>query len=130
MKNFTSTQAKTHFGEFMQVGMKEGVCVTKNGRPAGYFVPASDYLAATTLAERQPAWNGISETLARYSVGAIPRIAAMKQMGTDDYGVLLRLLNAAGFPHPQVKTDERARMLASFASALELASAVNSAPAA
>jgi prevent-host-death family protein len=118
MKNFTSTQAKTHFGEFMQVGMKEGVCITKNGRPAGYFVPASDYLASEAMVARRPARNGIAETLAQYSVGAVPRLAAMKQMGTDDYGVLLRLLNAAGFPHPQVKTEERAQMLASFASAL------------
>lgn len=102
----------------MQVGMKEGVCVTKNGRPAGYFVPASDYLAPGAAVAAQPARNGIAETLAQYSVGAIPRLAALRQIGTDDYGVLLRLLNAAGFPHPQVKADQRAQMLVSLASAL------------
>ena len=44
MKNFTSTEAKTRFGEFMETGMKEGVWVTRNGRPAGYFVPAEKYI--------------------------------------------------------------------------------------
>lgn len=124
MKNFTSTEAKTHFGEFMQVGMKEGVCITKNGRPAGYFVPASDYLApkALTVAP-QTVRNGVSETLAQYSVGVIPRLAAMRQLGLEDYGVLLRLLSAAGFPTPQVKADERVRMLAALAAVFESAQA-------
>ena len=119
MKNFTSTEAKTRFGEFMEAGMKEGVCITRNGRPAGYFVPAEQYaqqkhVPGTPL----PAASGVSEVLAQYSIGTMPRLAAMKKMGTDDYGVLLRLLNAAGFPHPQVKGADLAKMSSAFASVL------------
>ena len=116
MQNFTSTEAKTRFGEFMEIGMKEGVCVTRNGHPAGYFVPADEYTPGMR-AGREPleAPNGIAETLAHYAIGSIPRQVAMKAIGTDDYGVLLRLLNAAGFPHPQVKGADLSRMARSFA---------------
>ena len=119
MKNFTSTEAKTRFGEFMATGMKEGVCVTRNGRPAGYFVPVEKYI------QQQPgvgipmaAPSGISEILAQYSIGLVPRLAAMKKIGTDDYGVLLRLLNAAGFPHPQIKGADMAKMSGTLSSVL------------
>lgn len=119
VKNFTSTEAKTRFGDFMDAGMKEGACITRNGRPAGYFVPAEKYI------QQQPvtgvplaAPSGISEILAQYSIGLIPRLAAMKKIGTDDYGVLLRLLNAAGFPHPQSKGADVAKMSGALASVL------------
>ena len=119
MKNFTSTEAKTRFGEFMQTGMKEGVCVTRNGRPAGYFVPAEKYIQQHPVAGMPPtAPSGISEILAQYSVGLIPRLAAMRKIGTDDYGVLLRLLNAAGFPHPQIKGADMAKMSGALSSVL------------
>ena len=119
MKNFTSTEAKTRFGEFMETGMKEGVCVTRNGRPAGYFVPAEKYTQQPPVAGIPPAApSGISEILAQYAVGLTPRLAAMKKVGTDDYGVLLRLLNAAGFPHPQTKSADLASMTKVFASVL------------
>lgn len=116
MQNFTSTEAKTRFGEFMEIGMKEGVCVTRNGRPAGYFVPADEYTQGMRgVGKPIEAPNGISETLAHYAIGSIPRQVAMKAIGTDDYGILLRLLNAAGFPHPQVKGAVLGRMARSFA---------------
>src|SRR5450759_1481549 len=104
MKSFTSTEAKTRFGEFIEAGMKSGVCLTRNGRPAGYLIPADEY---EKFEHYRPsadgAGNGVEEVLTMYSLGKIPRQSAMRQIGIADYGLLLRLLNAAGLPHPALK---------------------------
>jgi hypothetical protein len=39
--------------------------------------------------------SGVLLVLLEYSMGRLPRAAALESLGTDDYGVLLRLLNAA-----------------------------------
>ena len=114
MKYFTSTEAKTRFGEFIAAGMKSGVCLTKNGRAAGYLVPADEYEKQATRVVANVTANGIEEVLAQYALGKLPRLAAMQQLGIVDYGLLLRLLNAAGLPHPRVKAAERRKFDQAF----------------
>ena len=47
--------------------------------------------------------SGVLQVLLDYSMGGLPRAAALQSLGMDDYGALLRLLNAAGLPHPVVR---------------------------
>jgi len=114
MKYFTSTEAKTRFGEFIAAGMKSGVCLTKNGRAAGYLVPADEYEKQAARPVSSMATNGIEEVLTQYSLGQLPRFVAMQQLGIADYGLLLRLLNAAGLPHPRAKAAERRKFDQAF----------------
>lgn len=107
MKYFTSTEAKTRFGEFIAAGMKSGVCLTKNGRAAGYLVPADDFEKQSKRPLGNAAANGVEEVLVQYSLGRLPRLVAMQQLGLLDYGMLLRLLNAAGLPYPVAKVAQR-----------------------
>lgn len=62
--------------------------------------------------------SGALEELVAYSLGERPRLAAMLALGIDDYGVLLRLLNAAGLPHPMVPLAERQAMAGAMVRAL------------
>lgn len=114
MKYFTSTEAKTHFGEFIEAGMKSGVCLTRNGRPAGYLVPADEYKKDETHQRGVVEGGGIEEILTMYSLGKIPRLSAMQRIGITDYGLLLRLLNAAGLPHPTTKERDRRKLDQAF----------------
>ena len=107
MKYFTATEAKTRFGEFIEAGMKSGVCLTRNGRAAGYLVPAGEYEKSEARAPASAAANGVEEILTQYSLGRLPRLSAMQQLGIADYGLLLRLLNAAGLPYPTPKEKDR-----------------------
>lgn len=114
LKYFTSTEAKTRFGEFIEAGMKSGVCLTRNGRAAGYLIPAQEYeMSEVRLPASTPA-NGIGEILVQYSLGQVPRLSAMQQLGISDYGLLLRLLNAAGLPYPTPKKKERHKLEQEF----------------
>jgi hypothetical protein len=63
--------------------------------------------------------SGVLEVLLEYSMGRLPRAAALESLGSDDYGVLLRLLNAAGLPHPVVPLAKRKVMAAAMAKVLE-----------
>ncbi|MBK6998616.1 MAG: type II toxin-antitoxin system Phd/YefM family antitoxin [Rhodoferax sp.] len=114
MKYFTSTEAKTRFGEFIEAGMKGGVCLTRNGRPAGYLIPADDYEKGEAHSPGVAPGGGIAETLTLYSLGKIPRLCAMQRIGILDYGLLLRLLNAAGLPHPRPKEQDRRKLDKAF----------------
>lgn len=116
MKYFTPAEAKTRFGEFIETGIKSGVCLTRNGRAAGYLVPANHYEQGE-IHPPSPSGgfaNGIEEILTQYSLGKIPRLAAMQQAGIADYGQLLRLLNAAGLPHPIPKEKDRRKLDLAF----------------
>ena len=62
--------------------------------------------------------SGVVQALVGYSIGRLPRAAAMATLGIDDYGALLRLLNAAGLPHPLVPMGQRKAMAAQVAKAL------------
>lgn len=45
MKTFTANEAKTHFGEFIDLAQKEPVRVMRRDRVVGVMVSASDYEA-------------------------------------------------------------------------------------
>jgi len=45
MQTFTANQAKTHFGEFLDVAQREPVRVMRHDRVAGVMVSAQDYEA-------------------------------------------------------------------------------------
>ncbi len=54
--------------------------------------------------------SGVVHELLDYSIGRRPRAVTMKALGIDDYGVLLRMLNAVGLPHPLVPLAKRETM--------------------
>lgn len=56
------------------------------------------------------AQSGVVQELLNYSMGSRPRAVAMQALGVSDYGVFLRLLNAAGLPHPIVPMIKREQM--------------------
>ena len=60
----------------------------------------------------------VMQALIDYSLGFKPRIAVMAELGLDDYGSLLRLLNAASLPHPIVPITKRKAMVAEMTAAI------------
>lgn len=62
--------------------------------------------------------SGVLQVLLDYAMGLRPRAVAMHALGTDDYGVLLRLLNAAALPHPVVPLARRQQMVSAMRSAV------------
>jgi hypothetical protein len=54
--------------------------------------------------------SGVAQALVDYSMGRKPRLATMQELAIDDYGVLIRLLNDAGLPHPVVPLAQREAM--------------------
>ena len=63
--------------------------------------------------------SGVMQELIDYSMGRRPRAVTMDALGIDDYGVLLRLLNAANLPHPLVPLAKRQAMAADMAKAIK-----------
>ena len=45
MQTFSANEAKTHFGEFLDIAQREPVRVTRHDRVVGVMVSASDYEA-------------------------------------------------------------------------------------
>jgi len=62
--------------------------------------------------------SGVMQELIDYSLGFKPRTAVMAELGLDDYGSLLRLLNAASLPHPIVPIAKRKAMVAEMTMAI------------
>lgn len=56
--------------------------------------------------------SGVMQALTDYSLGFKPRIVVMAELGLNDYGSLLRLLNAANLPHPIIPIAKRKAMVA------------------
>ncbi len=63
--------------------------------------------------------SGVLQVLVDYSMGRLPRAAVLQSLGTGDYGVLLRLLNATGLPHPVVPLAKRKLMAAAMVKVIE-----------
>ena len=59
------------------------------------------------------------QELIDYSLRFKPRTAVMVELGLDDYGSLLRLLNAANLPHPIVPFAKRKAMVAKMKMAIQ-----------
>lgn len=79
-----------------------------------------NYLAHLTelgVVEHRPAGGNV-ETLFRFSMGLMPRNAAMRSLGVSDYGLLIRLMNAAGLPLPSVPIQSRKAMVDTFLKAM------------
>ena len=62
--------------------------------------------------------SGVLQQLYDYSIGIRPRAVAMEAIGVTDYGAFLRLLNAAGLPHPVVPLAQRREMSSVLATLL------------
>ena len=62
--------------------------------------------------------SGVLQVLLDYSTGRRPRAVTLKALGTDDYGALLRLLNATGLPHPLVPIATRQVMATAMVAAV------------
>ena len=62
--------------------------------------------------------SGVLQELVDYSMGKRPRRVTMEALGIEDYGSLLRLLNAAGLPHPLVPLTTRKSMAAEMVKVL------------
>ena len=54
--------------------------------------------------------SGVLQALVDYSVGKLSRGSVMKELGIDDYGALLQLMNATGIPLPIVPIATRKEM--------------------
>ncbi len=54
--------------------------------------------------------SGVLQTLIDFSAGKLPRAVALKELGLDDYGVLLQLMSANGLPLPIVPIASRKAM--------------------
>lgn len=63
--------------------------------------------------------SGVMQELIDYSLGFKPRTAVMAELGLDDYGSLLLLLNAANLPHPIVPIAKRKAMVAEMMMAIQ-----------
>lgn len=69
-----------------------------------------------------PAWglgdedraSGNATVLFRYAMGLIPRLQAMRALGASDYGLLIRMIGAAGLPLPGVSTETERKIVADF----------------
>jgi prevent-host-death family protein len=49
MQTFTANEAKTHFGEFIDLVQREPVQVTRHDRVVGVMISADDYQAMQTF---------------------------------------------------------------------------------
>ena len=66
--------------------------------------------------------------LVDYSMGRKPRLATMQALAIDDYGLLIRLLNEAGRPHPMVPLGQRQAMADQLVEVLKAAGGEPRAP--
>jgi hypothetical protein len=71
---------------------------------------ALEHVVATDGAVALSASSGVAQALVDYSMGRKPRLATMQELSIDDYGVLIRLLNEAGLPHPMIPLGQREAM--------------------
>ncbi len=63
--------------------------------------------------------SGVLQELLDYAAGRRPRAVVMQALGITDYGVLLRLLNAASLPHPVVPISRRQQMSSAMVAAVK-----------
>ena len=63
--------------------------------------------------------SGVIAALLDYSSGRRPRAAVMAELGLQDYGALLRLLNATGLPHPFLPLSRREQMAVGLSKLLQ-----------
>ena len=97
------------------VAAKHGTSVTALVRTA---------LEQQVAVDNDASWmgaSGVLQELIDYSLGFKPRSVVMGTLGLDDYGALLRLLNAASLPHPIVPIAKRKAMVAEMKSAIQWA---------
>lgn len=94
------------------VAARNGASVTSLVRTALEQLVAVDNEVSANSA------SGVMQELVNYSLGLKPRTAVMEALGLDDYGLLLRLLNAAGLPHPIVPISKRKAMVAEMTMAI------------
>ena len=63
--------------------------------------------------------SGVVQILMDYSTGRVPRRITLENLGIEDFGVLLCLLNAVHFPHPVVPITKRQQMASGMVSAIK-----------
>ena len=94
------------------VAAKHGTSVTSLVRTALEQQVAVDSDATSLSA------SGVVQELIEFSLGVKPRSVVMTALGLDDYGSLLRLLNAANLPHPIVPIAKRKSMASAMVATL------------
>ena len=80
---------------------------------------ALEHQVALDVVANSSGASGVLQELIDYSMGRRPRAVTMDVLGIDDYGVLLRLLNAANLPHPLIPIAKRQAMAAGMAKAIK-----------
>ncbi len=82
MQTLSANEAKTHFGEFLDLAQREPVCVTRHDRVVGVMVSARDYDAMRAFyADRLK--NTIDQTTAAAEqAGLTPEI--LEQLLADE----------------------------------------------
>lgn len=81
MQTFTENEAKTRFGEFLEIVQREPVRVTRHDRVAGVMVSGEDYEATRAFyADRLR--KTMDETAAAEQAGMTPQI--LKQLLADE----------------------------------------------
>jgi hypothetical protein len=101
--------------------------IQKELKTFSHICVTTPYLVRTSLEQQVAIDNdsssmsasGVMQELIDYSMGFKPRSAVMAELGLDDYGLLLRLLNAAGLPHPIVPIAKRKAMVAEMTAAIQ-----------
>ena len=93
----------------------------KHGTSVTGLVRTSLEQQVATGGDTPPSMNssGVMQELIDYSLGFKPRNAVMLELGLNDYGTLLRLLNAAKLPHPVVPIAKRKLMVSEMKAVLK-----------
>ena len=95
------------------------VAVRHDTSISGLVRTSLEHLVALDAETASSGASGVMQELIDYSMGRRPRSVTMDTLGIDDYGVLLRLLNAAKLPHPLIPIAKRQAMAADMAKAVK-----------
>lgn len=113
MKTFTATDARNKFGEFLDVGVVEGVRLVRNNRVLGYFLPERAYeelkSAAQRIAkdERPKLTQAQEETLVLYSQGQVASSEVKVELQCDRRQLIGLLADRAlKLPHMELSRAE------------------------
>lgn len=74
MQTFTANQAKTHFGEFLDIVQREPVQVTRHDRVIGVMVNPNDYSAMREFYANRLQQTLDSSVIAAENAGMTPEI--------------------------------------------------------
>ena len=113
MKTFTATDARNKFGEFLDVGVVEGVKLVRNNRVLGYFLPEREYEELKSAAQRvakheSPRLSQQQEdTLVLYSQGKVASSEVKVELQCDRRQLMALLADRdLKLPHMELSRAE------------------------